>query len=105
MSGPPNAASRDALSAVTGFLHADARVAEREAAVPLHRLMFAVQDRLRGAKPKLLFGPRGRKGAKGAPTYTSAVFLRSIVNAAFFGMRKLGGMSKDEAAKWLASEL
>ena len=94
-------ASHDALCAVIGFLHADSRVAEREAARPLNQLQFAVFDRLRGAKPKLLFSRRNRKGA---PTYTSAVVLRSIVNCAFSVLRK-AGMSKDEAAKWLALEL
>jgi hypothetical protein len=98
------AASYEALNAVTIFLHADVRIAEREAAVPLHRLMFSVLDRLRGAKPTLLFKARDRKGAQGAPTYTSAVVLRSIVDAAFFELRK-GGMSRDEAGKWLKSEL
>src|SRR5262249_8258947 len=98
-------ASHDGLCAVIGFLHADVRVAEREAARPLNQLQFAVFDRLRGAKPKLLFGPRDRKGAKGAPTYTSAVVLRSIVNVAFFVLLEGGGMSKVEAARWLALEL
>ena len=54
-------ASHDALCAVIGFLHADTRVAEREAARPLNQLQFAVLDRLRGAKPKLLFSRRNRK--------------------------------------------
>jgi hypothetical protein len=98
-------ASHDALCAVIGFLHADVRVGEREAARPLNQLQFAIFDRLRGAKPKLLFGPRDRKGATGAPTYTSAVVLRSVVNVGFFVLHKYGGMSKDEAAKWLAPEL
>jgi hypothetical protein len=98
-------ASHDELCAVIGFLHADVRVGEREAARPLNQLQFAIFDRLRGAKPKLLFGPRDRKGAKGAPTVTSAVVLRGIVNVAFFVLHEGGGMSKDEAAKRLASEL
>src|SRR5262245_29821103 len=99
------AAGHDQLCAVIGFLHADVRVGEREAARPLNQLQFAIFDRLRGAKPKLLFGPRDRKGATGAPTYTSAVVLRSVVNVGFFVLHEYGGMSKDEAAKWLASEL
>src|SRR5262245_20877884 len=85
-------ASFYALPAVIGFLHEDTRVPEREATRPLLRLMLAVLDWLRGAKPKLLFEARDREGAKGAPSYTSAVIFRSIVNAAFFGLLE-GGMS------------
>jgi hypothetical protein len=98
-------ASHEQLRAVIGFLHTDVRVGECEATRPLNQLQFAVFDLLRGAKPKLLFSPRDRKGAKGAPTVKSAVVLRSIVNVAFFVLHEYGGMSKDEAATWLASEL
>jgi hypothetical protein len=97
-------ASRESLGAVIGFLHEDARVPEREATRPLLRLMFAVADRLRGAKPKLLFDPRDTEGEKGAPTYTSAATLRGYVNAAFLLLLE-GGMSKQEAGNWLAAEL
>jgi hypothetical protein len=94
-------ASYYALSAVIGFLHDDARILERGAARSLGRLLFAVLDRIQGARPKLLFGPRG---AKGAPSHTSAVVLRVLVNAAFLTLRE-GGMSKEKAANWLAKEL
>jgi hypothetical protein len=94
-------ASYYALSAVIGFLHDDARILERGATRSLGRLLFAVLDRMRGGRPKLLFGPRG---AKGAPSHTSAVVLRVLVNAAFLTLRE-GGMSKEKAANWLAKEL
>jgi hypothetical protein len=97
-------ASYESLSAVIGFLHEDARVPKREATRPLLRLMFAVLDRLRAAKPKLLFDPRDREGGKGAPSYTSATILRGYVNAAFLLLLE-GGMSKREAGNWLAVEL
>jgi hypothetical protein len=90
-----------ALSAVIGFLLDDARIRERGATRSLGRLLFAVLDRTQGARPKLLFGPRG---AKGAPSHTSAVPLRILVNASFLTLCE-GGMSKEKAANWLAAEL
>ena len=58
--------------------------------------MLAVLDRTHGAKPRLLFDPPDRKGAKGAPSYTSAVIYRALIVAAFLSLRE-GGMSKEEA--------
>jgi hypothetical protein len=102
---------RDALTAsyyalcwVIQFLSADARITEREVTRPLNRLAYAVLDRVQGGRPKLLFDPPDRNGAKGAPSYTSAAVLRALVNAAFLTLRK-GGMSKEEAGNWLAAEL
>jgi len=97
-------ASFDALCAVISFLHGDARVLDREATRPLSRLMRAVHDWTHGAKPKLLFDPRFRKVAKGAPIGTTAIIIRAQVNVAF-GTLLNGGMSKEEAAHWLAAEL
>jgi hypothetical protein len=97
-------ASYYALYKVIYFLQADARVLERQATRPLWSLVFAIHDLTQGARPKLLFGPRDRKGAKGAPSYTSAIVLRALVNLAFKPLLK-GGMPKEEAGHWLAAEL
>src|SRR5262249_54381771 len=97
-------ASYDALCAVIGFLHEDARVPEREATRSLNRLMLALLDRLQRAKPKLLFDARDQEGRNGPPSYTSAVILRGYVNAAFIPLLE-AGMSKQEAGNWLAFEL
>jgi hypothetical protein len=95
--------SFEALNAVLDFL-SDPQLVEREATRPLWRLMFALHDRMQGAKPKLFFETPDRKVAKGAPSYTSAVILRSLVNSAFLSLRE-GGLSKEEASTWLAAEL
>jgi hypothetical protein len=97
-------ASFYALSWVIQFLHVDARVTEREYTRPLCRLAHAILDRVQGGRPKLLFDPPDRNGAKGAPSYTSAAVLRALVNAAFLTLRE-GGMSNEEAGNWLAAEL
>jgi hypothetical protein len=97
-------ASFDALCAVISFLNGDARVLDREATRPLSRLMRAVHDWTQGAKPRLLFDPRNRKVAKGAPIGTTAIILRAQVNLAF-GILLKGGMPKEEAAHWLEAEL
>jgi hypothetical protein len=98
-------ASRSALFSVIMFLETDTRVVERQATRPLWRLWWAIHDQMKGARPRLLFGPRvRRKGAKGAPTYTSAMFLRGFVNLAFIPLLN-SGMLKQEAGRWLAGEL
>jgi hypothetical protein len=66
--------------------------------------MLAVLDRTQGAKPKLFFDPPDRKGAKGAPSYTSDLILRSLVNCAFLTLREVG-ISKQDAASFVAGEL
>jgi hypothetical protein len=103
----PLAASYESLSAVIGFLYADPEVVERESARPLYRLMIAIYDTMRGAKPKLLFEPAshpGREDHKGAPTHLFVNLLRGHVVAAFLLLRE-SGMSSVEAGKWLAAEL
>jgi hypothetical protein len=96
--------SYEALSSVIAFLIADAQIVEREATRPLGRLRFALHDRMQGAESNLFFETPDRKGAKGAPSYTSAVVLRALVNSAFLSLRQ-GGLSKEEASRWLADEL
>ena len=94
----------EALGAVLDFLNGDARLVASEATKPLNRLRFALLDRQQGAKPKLFFDAPDRMGAKGAPSNTSSVVLRAIVNAAFFafcGAR----VPQQEASRWLAAEL
>ena len=98
------AASFEALNAVITYLGADPRIVERGATRSLGRLRFALHDRMLGAKPKLFFEPPDRKGAQGAPSYTSAVVLRPLVISAFLSLRN-GGLSKEEASRWLAAEL
>jgi hypothetical protein len=100
----PLTASFEALGAVLEFLNKDTRIVERDAARPLFQLMLAVHDRTQGAKPGLLFDPPDRKGAKGAPSHTSTVIYRTLIVTAFLSLRE-GGMSKEEASKWLAAEL
>ena len=100
----PLDSASEALVAVLGFLSADARLMKNEALQPLWRLFFAVMDRQRGAKPKLFFDPPNRLGDKGAPTYTSATFLRALVNLASLPFRK-AGVARVEASKWIAMEL
>jgi hypothetical protein len=97
-------ASFEALGAVLTFLNKDSRIFDSEATSQLSRLMIAVHDRAQGAKPKLFFDPPDRKGAKGAPSYTSAIILRALVTAAFVTLCEVG-MSKEEASRWLAAEL
>jgi len=99
------AASYYALCYAIQFLIMDARILEREATRPLSRLALAVLDRVRGGRPKLLFDPRERNGAKGAPSYTSATLLRALVNSAFLALRHHGGMSKEAAGAWVEKEL
>ena len=95
-------ASFEALAGVLDFLKADARIVESEAARPLYHLLLAINDRIQGAKPKLFFDLPERPD--GAPSYTSAVVLRTLVNAAFLPLCEVG-MSSAEAGKWLAAEL
>jgi hypothetical protein len=94
----------EALGAVLRFLSGDARLLEGEATKPLNRLLFAILNRSRGAKPKLFFElPEGPdKSAK--PTYTSSIIPRGYVNAAYLSLLE-GSMSQKEASKWLAQEL
>jgi hypothetical protein len=100
----PLTASFEALTAVLGFLYPDIRLFEAGATRVLARLQLALLDRLTGSKPKLFFDPVDRKGAKGAPSYTSAVILRALVNMAFLSL--LGaGMAEKQASNWLASKL
>ena len=96
--------SYEALSSVIAFLNADAQIVEREATRSLGRLGFALHDRMQGAEPRLLFETPDRKGAKGTPSYTSAVVFRALVISAFLSLR-VGGLSKEEASSWLAGEL
>jgi hypothetical protein len=94
----------EALGAVMRFLSGDARLWEGEATKPLYRLLFAILDLSRGAKPKLFFElPEGPdKSAK--LTYTSSIIPRGYVNAAYLSLLE-GSMSQKEASKWLAQEL
>jgi hypothetical protein len=100
----PLSASFEALSAVIEFLNADTRLLESEANRSLGRLSLALHDRMQGAKPKLFFNAPDRMGAKGAPSYTSAVILRTLVNAAFLSLRE-ADISQQEASRWLATKL
>jgi len=95
--------SFEALTAVLRFLNADIRLVESGATNVLGRLQLALLDRSRGAKPKLFFDPPDRMGAKGAPSYTSSVILRSIANVAFLILCE-ADISPEEASKWLAAE-
>jgi hypothetical protein len=101
-------ASLEALDAVLNFLIAEPRFvfteSQSEALTPLCRLYFALMDRAAGAKPKLFFDPPIRFSKGGAPSYTSAVLLRAIVNTALLGLCK-SGISQQNASKWLAAEL
>lgn len=99
----PFSASLDALSAVLEFLNGDRRLWERDATLPLSRLHLALIDLAAGAKPMLLFESSNIRRAKGAPRHTSATILRAYVIAAFITL--CAGMSRQEAAKWLAGEL
>jgi hypothetical protein len=97
-------ASFETLAAVCRFLNADARLVESEATRPLMRLQLALHDRRQGAKPSLFFHAPERLGAKGAPSYTSAVILRTMVNLAFLSLCE-ASWSQQEASRWLAAEL
>ena len=92
------------LTAVIGFLNTDNRLVENEATTSLGRLRLALLDRLRGAKPKLLFDKPNRMGAEGAPSHTSSALLRARVNAAYLSLCE-SGMSQQEASGWVAAEL
>ena len=100
----PLSASFEALNAVLAFLYPDPRLFESEATKPLGRLLLALADRSRGAKPKLFFDAPDRMGSGGPPSYTSAVILRAIINVSFSILRK-AGVSQQEASGWLASRL
>ena len=101
-------ASLEALGAVLSFLIAEPRFvfteSQSEALRPLWRLYLALMDRTAGAKPKLFFDPPVRSSKGGAPSYTSAVPLRAIVNTALLGLCE-SGISQQSATKWLAAEL
>jgi hypothetical protein len=100
----PLNASFEALTEILRFLAADPRIIQAEAIRPLYRLLWALLDRSHGAKPNLFFDPPNRMGAKGAPSFTSAVILRVQINAAYLSLCE-AGISKHDAAKWLAAEL
>ncbi len=100
----PLSRSLEVLVAVLLFLNADTRLVESEANRPLWRLSLALHDRMQGAKPKLFFDAPDRMGAKGAPSYTSALILRTLVNVAFLNLCD-AGTSQQEASRWLAREL
>jgi hypothetical protein len=100
-------ASYESIAAILPFLNADPRVVELESTRPLFRLMLAISDLKRGAKPPLLFDPAfdpERGSHIGAPTLTSVVLLREHVVFAFLLLCK-AGMSNNEAGAWLAAEL
>jgi hypothetical protein len=100
----PLTSSIQALEAILAFLCVDTRIIGGEGTRSLGRLLLALHDRVQGAKPKLFFQTPDRKGRKGAPSYTSAIFLRSVVNYAFIPLLK-SGLSNEEASEWLAAEL
>jgi hypothetical protein len=104
----PLTASLEALIAVLDFLIDEPRFVftgdQSQALRPLWRLLFALMDRAAGSKPKLFFDPPIRPNKGGAPSYTSAVFLRAIVNVALLGLCE-AGIPQQNATKWLAAEL
>jgi hypothetical protein len=100
----PLISSYEAVDAVVDFLRVDVRVVKGEATRSLGRLRLALHDRSQGAKPRLFFEAPERKDVAGAPDLTSAAILRPFVILAFLTLRE-GGISDDEAARWLAAEL
>jgi hypothetical protein len=96
-------ASEIALIEVIKYLHSDPGVVKHGIASPLGKLVRALHDLLRGAKPPLLFDRKSDKH-KGAPAETARAILRAQVNHATDALLA-AQISIDEASKWLSKEL
>lgn len=92
-----------ATGAVIEFLQMDAVAFRQGAARSLNVLMHALNDRIQGAKPALLYGLRPAAGA-GAPRNLAAAVKRAQIILAL-DLLLVGGIPRQEASKWLASEL
>jgi hypothetical protein len=89
------------LAAVIEFLDEDEVVFEAGTATTLKMLQSALHDRLRGAKPSLLFS-LARKA--GAPTMTVPSALQGVVAFALERLIK-AGLRREEAARFVVARL